>query len=695
MLVTGALLLWQSAALAGTSKGGGVGLGNLHDVVTEATDQLEDVTDTVIGDLGESVAGPDDAGEGSSDDSDTTAEGNNLGVDVADQEVVRAGGSDASAGGGDSESGATLLAVLGHQILGTSSEHDDTGWEESTFGTLGFSCAASEGALCVDLLYAHSWADGTSSSSDTDAAYLCLAGDQTAPDETCQGPVALRVLDSHSDASDSGASQSSEGARLCLGNEDADGVCQGVGVSVIESESSNAGGEEDGTTTLGSLEAQGEEQGALGDPQAAGAPPDCPDGGSLACVNLNDDNTTDDGDDGRETIDGDVGPGANEGGDVANLIAGDSDVTEGDGDAGEDDGIGLDHPGSGASTADGRVLHIKLLGQEILVFGQASSASDDDGSSSDATVLAVLGNEVIGAHSDSEDGSGHDETGLLRETCSQTGGQACLALLYGQASSEATDDGSTGSSDTAGGTACLGGGEGASPEGTCDGPIGLTVLDTHSDTQRDEAGNSSHAWESSNGATLCLGGENEDGVCETLGLVVLHSDSESHAEPGDAEAEGESYVLGIDQSGERTTFIADETSIALPPDCPEGGSIACLLFNEDETGAIADGIGHDGSGLTGDILPGVLDGENAGDADATEVGTTAVASEGEDAPEEEPPVVKPHGPETQDPGVQGAQASQLPFTGMDTSTMLAIAMMLLLSGAGILVLAARRESRTR
>jgi hypothetical protein len=223
------------------------------------------------------------------------------------------------------------------------------------------------------------------------------------------------------------------------------------------------------------------------------------------------------------------------------------------------------------------------------------------------------------------------------------------------------------------------------------------VLDTHSDTERDEAGNSSHAWESSNGATLCLGGENEDGVCETFGLVVLHSDSESHAEPGDAEAEGEAYVLGIDQSGERTTYIADETSIALPPDCPDGGSVVCLLLNEDETGAIADGIGHNGTGLEGDVLPGILDGENGGDADATEVGTTAVASEGEEAPEEpeEPPVVKPHGPETQDPTVQGAQASELPFTGLNTSTMLAIAMLLLLSGAGILILASRRESQTR
>jgi hypothetical protein len=695
MAVTGALILWQGAALAGTSKGGDAGLGGLTDVVTEATGQLEDTAEEVLDEVNGGIGDTSDDGESpSGSGSDTSAEGGNLGVDVAGQEVLRVGGSESSAGGGNSRSGSNILAVLGHQIIGTSSEHDDTGWEESTFGTLGFSCAASDGALCVDLLYGHSWADGSSSSSDTDAAYVCLAGGQTTPDETCEGPVALRVLDSHSDASDSGARQSSEGARLCLGNEDADGVCQGVGVSVIESESSNENGTEEGSTTLGSLEAEGEEQGSLGDPQALDAPPECPDGDSLLCVNLNDDNSTDDGDDGRETVDGDIAPGANDGGDVANANAGESDVTEGDGDAGEDDGIGLDHPGSGEATADGRVLHIKLLGQEILVFGQADSASDDDGSSSDATVLAVLGNEVIGTHSDSEDGSGHDETGLLRETCSETDGQACFALLYGQASSEATDTGSTGSSDTAGGTACLGGAEGASPEGTCDGPVGVTVLDTHSDTERDEVGNSSHAYESSNGATICLGGENEDGVCETFGLVVLHSDSESHAEPGDAEAEGGAYVLGIDQGGERTAYIEDETSIAVPPDCPKGGSVLCLLLNHDETGALADGSGHDATGLGGDILPGMLDGENAGDADATDVGTTAVASEGEEAPEE-PPVVKPEGPQEQDPTVQGQQASQLPFTGMDTSTMLAIAMMLLLSGVGILVLAARRETQTR
>lgn len=700
LVLTGTLLLWQGAALAGASKGGGNDLGGLGDglgdVVTDVADELEDTTTALLEEVGDDLPAADDSSsEGTDAGTETTADGNNLRVDVAGQEVLRAGGSEASAGGGNSSSGTTLLAVLGHQILGTSSEHDQTGWEESTFGTLGFTCAASDGALCVDLLYGHSWADGSSSSSDTDAAYLCLAGGQTAPDETCEGPVALRVLDSHSDASDSGSRQSSEGARLCLGNEDADGVCQGVGVSVLESDSTNdGGGGEDGTTTLGSLEAQGAEQGSVGDPQAIDAPPDCPDGGSLICVNLNDDNSTDDGDEGRETVDGDVGPGANDGDDVAHVIGGESDVTEGSG--GTDDGGGddVDHPGSGAATADGRVLHIKLLGQEILVFGQADSSANDDGATADTTVLVVLGHEVMGAHSASEDGSGHSETGLLRETCSQTGGQACVALLYGQASTEDDDDHSHGDSDTAGATACLGGSDAADPNGTCDGPVGATVLDTHSASDRDKLNNTADAYESSNGVTLCLGGENEDGVCETFGLVLLHSESESHARPGEAEAEGQSYVIGVDQGGERTPYIEDETAIALPPDCPDGGSIICLLLNEDDTKAIADGIGNDTKVLGGDILPGILEGDNGGDLDEGDVGTTATAAE--DAEEEpEPPVVKPEGPRERSPGVQADQGSQLPFTGMDTSTMLGIALMLLVSGAGILILAARRESQIR
>ncbi|MGH8966405.1 MAG: hypothetical protein ACRDXB_13910, partial [Actinomycetes bacterium] len=76
-----------------------------------------------------------------------------------------------------------------------------------------------------------------------------------------------------------------------------------------------------------------------------------------------------------------------------------------------------------------------------------ATVEDDDSTTADSTILALGGQEIAGAHADSE-GTENESfeplAPLTDEVCGGSGNQVCLRVLYADAS--ATDDGTTSSS---------------------------------------------------------------------------------------------------------------------------------------------------------------------------------------------------------------------------------------------------------
>ncbi len=180
--------------------------------------------------------------------------------------------------------------------------HADSGkQDEAHFGDpLAPLCEGSEGQVCLRVLYADTWAtdeDGTSRSrSQSGVADVCLGGNDADPSADCSGPVATGVAGSEGRAErDQGsgrttASSSSDVADVCVQQDPVTGGCA-LGADAVHSQGgSDSGGADasaDRDSYLLALDAGGEEQGRVSDPQAIALPPECPEGSSVLCVFLN------------------------------------------------------------------------------------------------------------------------------------------------------------------------------------------------------------------------------------------------------------------------------------------------------------------------------------------------------------------------------------------------------------------------
>jgi hypothetical protein len=345
--------------------------------------------------------------------------------------------------------------------------------------------------------------------------------------------------------------------------------------------------------------------------------------------------------------------------------------------------------GSSAS-AWGQAVDVDVLGQDVLTISHsATSASESDGSSSDATVLAILGEEIFGAHAESNGSSNEAETGQLMESCEMSGGQICLGILYGYAYAAEDGDSSEASSDTSVADVCLGGTNAERrPTEECDGPVSAGVLESHSDSSAN--GDRAEASESSDGARLCLGGVNEEGVCDGVGVRVLHSESSAYAERDDSGSDGDSYVAGIEQGGSGTYLLTDEQHIDVPPDCPDAASVICIGLNLGDSQADADGAGNTTTIIHVDVLPGQYEEGPVGVGDVGEVGTEVTPPGGPDDEPDQPDDVLPEGPLHRDPLPEPAPGV-LPFTGAALGLFILIALGAIGAGSTLFAFARRRS----
>lgn len=319
----------------------------------------------------------------------------------------------------------------------------------------------------------------------------------------------------------------------------------------------------------------------------------------------------------------------------------------------------------------------KVKDQDLATVGDSNgTVNDDDSTKADSTLLAIGGQEIIGAHADSKGTQESHAGDPLAPLCDGSGGQVCLRLLYADA--WATDDGNTSHSKGQSGVAdaCLGGSE-TGPEAECTGPVHASVLSSKGQSDRDQASGRTTAGSESQVAGVCLQKDATTGHC-ALGAGALDSKGQSDSGGSQASASRDSYLVAIDGNGKEQGRYSDPTDASLPPGCPTGQALLCLFLNQGET-YVGDGAaGHAQEALHAGVLPGNLDlmvhlarsetlvhndgGEASGPTPSTgsEGGTAAPGGSG-------------------GPGTPGAGGGVLPNTGGVWSGLLALG----LGGVGV------------
>ena len=113
-------------------------------------------------------------------------------------------------------------------------------------------------------------------------------------------------------------------------------------------------------------------------------------------------------------------------GDVVDAV---TSAPNGPGSAGAGTG-GADQSDEG-SAAGGAVLSVGVAGRPVATVGRTGAQASPGGATGDATLLALAGHEVIGAHAG--DGSSGATLVSLEGLCPQTDGQVCAGLLFADA----------------------------------------------------------------------------------------------------------------------------------------------------------------------------------------------------------------------------------------------------------------------
>lgn len=247
---------------------------------------------------------------------------------------------------------------------------------------------------------------------------------------------------------------------------------------------------------------------------------------------------------------------------------------------------------SGPDHAGSQGLHAAAGGQDVADAGHDRTAVRRGGRTrSDATLLALGGQEILGAHA-SSDGPHESHAGNpLQPVCDGSSGQVCLQVLYADASA------SRGHGAAQSGIAriCLGGSN-TDPTAACDGPVSAGVLTNEAQTDRSHGRTT--ASSESDLADLCLTQPGTTGC--SLSADTLHS--QGRADSAGPSARRGSFLLGV-QGGGQGGRVDQPTAIQLPPGCPPPSAL-CAYLNQGET-YLGHGVaGHAQDALKASVLPG-------------------------------------------------------------------------------------------
>ncbi len=253
--------------------------------------------------------------------------------------------------------------------------------------------------------------------------------------------------------------------------------------------------------------------------------------------------------------------------------------------------------------ASGFVGDLNLNDEEILDLVRYDATVEDDGSThSDATVLGLLGNELIGskAASGAVTEAGDNLTKGIGEA---TNGALSLSLLYHDTIATVTDQSSFAGARGGVLALCLLGNKPSTTSSECEGLLAAGAAEGLGLAERDRKTGHTNAASFNELVNVCLGGKRtEDFACEgLLGTQVLHADSESDSR-GPATDRG-SWLIGLDSGGNALFRLEDPLSLAVPPQCGEP-ALLCLFLNQGESFLFGNGAASAQEALHLDLLNG-------------------------------------------------------------------------------------------
>jgi hypothetical protein len=352
--------------------------------------------------------------------------------------------------------------------------------------------------------------------------------------------------------------------------------------------------------------------------------------------------------------------------------------------------------------ASGAVADVDLVGEDLVEVGSTRSEIRDDGSSSgDVTVLAIGGEEIVGAHSDSRNGPEEDEVAPFDALCEDSGGDVCLGLLFAHTSSHEGQQSSSARSQAALAFACLGGNQTAGSE-DCEGPVGAGVSTSRSRIDRDHGSGRTTATQETRLADACIGPEGETVTgCSGVGVELMRSSSRSDS--GDGTGPGatrrNSSLADVEAGGQTIFSIRDPEALELPPGCPTGQSLVCLYLNQGESFVFVGGGASRQEVLHISALPGLVDGADLALGHLASAETLARnVPGGSRGGSFGPPDGGPAGPpgplgEEVGPGpAEPTSGEGLAFTGVNALGLVAAMLLLAVAGAALVLWDRRRSA---
>jgi hypothetical protein len=343
--------------------------------------------------------------------------------------------------------------------------------------------------------------------------------------------------------------------------------------------------------------------------------------------------------------------------------------------------------------ASGAVVSVDIAGDDAVDVGSTNAQVEDDGrSSGDVTVLAIGGNEIVGAHSDSQSGPENDSVAPFDALCEGSGGGVCVGLLFADTTSTESGGSSSAESDAALAFACIGGDQ-TDSDATCDGEVGAGAATSNSEVTQDNDTGETTADQKTAVADACVGGEDTEGVCSGAGAEVMSAQSHSEApsEEGPGTTSSSSCTADLQIGGSANCLIQDSEALELPPGCPAGQSLLCLYVNQGETFVFTGGAGSHQEAVHVSVLGGAIEGSDLVTAHFSDAETLATNA----GPADEPDVASEGAgtPGGADVSAGGAGLPpELAFTGLQPLALLAV--VLLLAGAGGAMLALDRRRAT-
>jgi hypothetical protein len=333
--------------------------------------------------------------------------------------------------------------------------------------------------------------------------------------------------------------------------------------------------------------------------------------------------------------------------------------------------------GSEAGTrAKSQVVEVDLGDQDVADVAHSEASIDDDRARSNATLLALGGQEIIGTRADS-DGEGESHAGdPLAALCEGSEGQLCLRVLFADAYADEDAERSEASSQTGVADVCLGGNS-SDQRAECAGPVGATVAGSKAHAEHGKSDGHKKSKSESAVVDVCVGPEEE--TC-AVGAEVLKAESEASS---DGKTNGESTVAGVELGNEELASLDDEAELEIQPGCAEP-SVVCAAANQGEATVTEGLVKQSQDALNVGVLP---------DTVGVDLGvsrTEATASAGDPADGDEAAQGGSGGPGT--PGVDdpGESAGILPNTGGVWSGLLSLALGGVAAGSFLLARNRRR-----